>query len=409
MARRTEANTVKMAGVVQGVALVTFPAASTIFTDPSEYDLSSTQYGAMFVPQAITAIVSALAGAALSRRMGTKRLYIIGLFMNLAAMTLLVVSQFVMTTEPLAYGLLLLATASLGVGFGLTVPAINTFTASFNPNRVDRSILVLNALLGLGTALAPVFVAVFVGLGFWWGLPVLAGVALVLLLLNSLRLPLETTPPATASASDRSGIPGRFWLYAAFAVFYGISETMNGNWSSLDMQDLGASTTQASFALTAFWGFVTIGRVLFGAIEKSFPERRTYRLLPFFLAVVFLVISVLPSDQPALGILAFALAGLGCSALLPLTISFGQTELVVMSGAVAGGVIAFYQLGYGIAAFGAGPLEEAGVQLSTLFGFTAIVAVAMGVAGLIITGRQSASSTLGSSSDGRSLPNTGHQ
>ena len=34
--------------------------------------------------------------------------------------------------------------------------------------------LVLNALLGLGTALAPVFVAIFVGLGFWWGLPVLA-------------------------------------------------------------------------------------------------------------------------------------------------------------------------------------------------------------------------------------------
>ena len=32
-----------------------------------------------------------------------------------------------------------------------------------------------------------------------------------------------------------------------------------------------------------------------------------------------------------------------------------------MSASVAGGVIAFYQLGYGIAAFGAGPLQDAGV------------------------------------------------
>ncbi len=32
--------------------------------------------------------------------------------------------------------------------------------------------LVLNALLGLGLVPAPVFVAVFVGLGFWWGLPI---------------------------------------------------------------------------------------------------------------------------------------------------------------------------------------------------------------------------------------------
>ena len=51
--------------------------------------------------------------------------------------------------------------------------------------------LVLNALLGLGTALAPVFVALFVGLGIWWGLPVLVGVLLLALLLFSLRLPLE--------------------------------------------------------------------------------------------------------------------------------------------------------------------------------------------------------------------------
>lgn len=398
MATRTEANTVKVAAVIQGVALVTFPAASTIFTSPDEYDLSSTQYGAMFIPQAITAISASLAGAALSRRLGTKKLYVFGLLANLVAMSLLVVSQFFTGQESTAYALLLLATASLGVGFGLTVPALNTFTAAFNPSKVDRSVLVLNALLGLGTALAPVFVALFVGLGFWWGLPVLAGALLVLLLLNSLRLPLEIAAPAAAS-TGRTTVQPRFWWYAVFAVTYGICETMNGNWSSLAMQDLGASATQASLALTTFWAAVTIGRVGLAMIERRFPERRAYRLLPFLLAIVFLAIFALPSDQPGLGILVFGLAGLGCSALLPLTISFGQGELVAMSGAVAGGVIAFYQLGYGIAAFGAGPLEESGIELSTLFGYTAIVAVVMGAIALTITGRQTTSP--------RSVPSNG--
>ena len=66
MATQAERTVVYAAGVVQGIALVTFPAASTILTDPAEYDLSSTQYGALFLPQVITAITAALLGAGLA-------------------------------------------------------------------------------------------------------------------------------------------------------------------------------------------------------------------------------------------------------------------------------------------------------------------------------------------------------
>src|SRR5262245_30143713 len=174
MATRTETNVVYAAGLVQGVVLVTFPAASTIFTDPDEYDLSAAQYGGLFLPQVVTAIAGALLGSTLARRIGSKRVYLYGLLSSLVAMSLLVISTLFTDETALAYGLLLTATAFVGAGFGLTVPSLNTFTAEFHPDAVDRSILVLNALLGLGTALAPVFVAVFVGLGFWWGLPVLS-------------------------------------------------------------------------------------------------------------------------------------------------------------------------------------------------------------------------------------------
>jgi hypothetical protein len=40
------------------------------------------------------------------------------------------------------------------------VPARNTRTAAVHPDAVDSAVLVLNALLGVGTALAPVFVAI---------------------------------------------------------------------------------------------------------------------------------------------------------------------------------------------------------------------------------------------------------
>jgi MFS family permease len=393
MATGTERAVVYAAGVAQGIALVTFPAASTILTDPSEYDLSSTQYGALFLPQVVTAITAALVGAGLASRVGVKRVYLAGLAAGLLSMVLLLVSAFVTSDQSAAYVLLLLATASLGVGFGLTVPALNTLTAAFNPGRVSGAILVLNALLGLGTVLAPVFVAIFDGLGFWWGLPLLSGALLVALILVSTGLPLqaESTGPARVGGI---AVPRRFWVYAGFAVLYGICETVNGNWAQLDMtSELGASTTAAALALTAFWAMVTVGRLVFAAVQHVVAPALAYRVLPFFLAGVFVVIALLP-DEPALGIVAFGLAGLGCSALLPLTISFGQEELAAFSAAVAGGVIAFYQLGYGIAAFGTGPLLDAGVELSTVYGVAAIVAVAMGLWSFVVAGRPAEQATL---------------
>jgi fucose permease len=389
MANRSEVAAIYTAAMVQGLTLVTFPAASTIFTNPQHYGLSGTAYGGIFFPQAMMAIVASLLGARMIRRLGIKRIYLLGLTTNLVSMALLFLSQFVMSNRSLAYCMLLLATANLGIGFGLTVPALNIFTATFFPGKIDSAVLILNALLGLGTALAPVFVAVFIGLGFWWGLSVLAAVLLLGLLLLSLRLPLQAGAPENTSHGREGGtaLPSRFWIYAVFVLIYGIVETMNGNWATLYMShSLGASVAAASFALMAFWGMVTLGRVLFAAIAKYFPANHTYRLLPLVIAVASTLIAYLPVGSPFLGILAFGLAGLGCSALLPLTISFGQKEMTNIATSVPGGLIAFYQMGYGIAAFGAGPLEEyAGLALNALFGLTALAALILAALSFVVT------------------------
>ena len=155
----------------------------------------------MFLPRSSRAIAASVLGARVGERYGSKRVYLAGLAASLVSMAILVTSTSSPRTcvrlRPAARG-----DGFLGVGFGLTVPTLNTFTAAFNPDAVDRSVLVLNALLGLGTVLAPVFVAVFVGLGFWWGLPILSLTLLVVLLLPQ-------HPPALAHRAPRRRRPGR--------------------------------------------------------------------------------------------------------------------------------------------------------------------------------------------------------
>ena len=92
MATRAETSAVYAAAAVQGIVLVTFPAASTIFTDPDQYGLSNTQYGVLFLPQVATAITASLLGASIGRRFGTKRVYLAGLACGLVSMLLLLFS-----------------------------------------------------------------------------------------------------------------------------------------------------------------------------------------------------------------------------------------------------------------------------------------------------------------------------
>jgi len=385
--QRRAAITVYAAGLIQGIGLVTFPAASAIFTSPVWFGLSTTAYGLMFVPQVVLAIAASLAGAVLRRRLGIKRIYLLGLSANLLAMILLVASRFTMAEHQIAYGLLLAATGCMGIGFGFVVPVLNTLVATMFPQSLDKAVLALNALLGSGTALAPVFVALFVGLGIWWGLPVLVALLLLGLLAASVSQPLQVREPVAGTQTKGTTVPPKFWIFATFALVYGVCETMNGNWASLYMTThFNASTGLASLALAVFWSLVTAGRVVFAVLEKWFPERRVWRVLPFVVAAAFLVCAVAPGTSPLVGLLGFALAGLGCSALLPLVISFGQQQLTAISASVAGGLIAFYQLGYGLAAFGVGPLQRwAGADLANIYGGTAVIAFAMAGLSLVIT------------------------
>jgi MFS transporter, FHS family, glucose/mannose:H+ symporter len=386
-ASRTEIGVVYIAGMVQGLALVTFPAASSIFTGPDGFGFDSTRYGAMFVPQVVMAVLASGLAPPLARRWGLRRVLLLGIAGDIVSMALLALSHLLLGAPDSAFVVLLVATGALGLGFGATVMALNTYAEAFFPGRADGAVLALNALLGLGTALAPVLVAVVTAMGAWWLLPL--AVALVLVLIFALVL---AQPPRPDLAIDRGAggaigveaLPLRYWLYAAAVFLYGILETLNGNWATLYLSgERGVSPRGASMALAAFWAMVTVGRVLVAAISVRVPARAIYLALPVLLLFTFQLASRIQGEIG--GILAFGMAGLACSAFLPLSISFGGDEFPRLAAVMAGGLIAFYQLGYGVAAFGTGPLRDfLQLSFSMIFASGSVIAVPLVVVAALI-------------------------
>jgi hypothetical protein len=85
------------------------------------------------------------------------------------------------------------------------------------------------------------------------------------------------------------------------------------------------------------------------------------------------------------GLIAFGFAGMACSAFFSLSISFGEEEFTPLRAVISGELIAFYQVGYGVAAFGVGPLRDVtGVSLSTVYAGACLVAGAMIVLAFLV-------------------------
>ncbi len=190
---------------------------------------------------------------------------------------------------------------------------------------------------------------------------------------------------AQKAAGARKPFPPRFWLYVAAAGLYGVVETLNGNWATVYLSgERQLSARDASFALTAFWLMVTVGRVLFAGLGRWLPAKWVYLALPFALAAVFQLVA--RADGDFSGIVAFGAAGLACSALLPLSVSLGGAEFPERAADISGELIAFYQVGFGVAAFGVGPLRDiGGISYASAFSLGGVVALALGaIAWLVI-------------------------
>jgi predicted MFS family arabinose efflux permease len=380
--RRREVVTVYAIGLFQGLSLVAFPAAATILTSPTGYDLSKSRYGLLFIPQVILAIAGSLSLPTLARRFGLKKVLVAGLAADTLSMGLLVATV-PLRTDTIAYPMLLMATASLGLGFGLTLSSISTYAGAFMPNRRDVALTSLNVLLGLGTALSPLLIALFTDVGAWWYLPLIAAVGLATLIVAALVQPM--TVPASRAARSAGRPPRIFWLFAVALVLYGVGETMFGNWGTTQLVSRGVGTSSANDALAAFWASVTVGRLLIALGARWVPSTAVYLVLPWAMAVALVLVPTVSTATT--GILVFAFGGLACSGFFPMSVGYGESTFPGFVELAAGWLIAAYQVGYGLAAFGGGTLQSV-VSLAALFRVAAVLAAVMGVLAIPIARRQ---------------------
>ena len=377
--------------------LVTFPAAGAIITGSHDFGMTGPRYGELVWPELITAILASLTGFGLARRHASKLAYILGLSLGLAASGLLLASSQVERDHPLAYPLLLAASAFIGAGFGLTVPVLLAYSRFLHACAEDVSVLGINALIALGAVIAPGVAMLFVAMHRWLGLPALSAALLVALLLCSKRLPQHVGAPQRPRRQALT-CTVQFLLYAVFAMGYAICAAVLVIWSELRVATPPGVLTPAqltaaihvsstgpslhtSIAFATFWGAtLAAGRVALAIIDRWRSElaRLAGYIIPIVVLAALMAIGVFTHHLGLSTLSVFILAALGCAALLPLSISFTQRDVTAISAALAGGVIA-YQIGYGLVAGGLRPHQASGTGALAMFVGAALI-------GLVVSG-----------------------
>lgn len=386
---------VYLSGLLQGIALILFPAAGTLFTSSAFHGLSEGQFGVLFIPQIIGAIVASMFASRLTRRFSMKRVLQLGLLANLAAMLLMAMSQVLIGAGALTFFTLLAGTASVGVGFGLTITALNAYAFDLFRAHADAAVTALHVLTGSGQAASPLLLTLFRDLGLWWGAPLAVAGALGLMLMLqlplALRLSIEGSPlPASSVANKpcappRHRLPLRIWLFALVVFLYGASEATFGNWSTIYLEDnAGLDPALAAQGLALFWGTVALGRVFFALATIWLRPQVLYPVTPFLVAASFIALPL--AEGATASLLVLALAGLAMSFFFPLTISVASAEEPEIVDSVSGAMVAGIQLGIGFSAVLVGQLVRL-LTLPTIFQLSGVYGILMGalVVYLIVT------------------------
>ncbi len=374
--------------------LVSFASSSAILTAQRRFSMSEPRYGELVLPEVAAAIVFSLTGFGLARRHTTRFAYSLGVSLGLAAMALLLLGAAV-KDGPAGWPLVMAGSAFLGAGFGVTVPVLMAYARFLNACTEDRALIALNALLALGAIAAPGTTVLFTYVAPLWGLAVITGAALLVLLLCSARLPSHAgAPPAPPRQAWSRAV--RFLIYAICAMFYAVCASIIVIWSQLMVAAPAGSTTHlhlaaavklahsgsgfhTSVALASLWGAtLAAGRVMFAAVDRwrSARARAAGHLLPILVLAGLIAAGVGSHHFILARIALFLLAGVGCSALLPLHIGFSQKDVTAVSAALAGCIVA-YQLAYDLVAHGLRPSLTPGSGALPIFEIAALIGLVM--------------------------------
>ena len=258
---------------------------------------------------------------------------------------------------------LILAALLLGLGRSGINAGINTFIADAYPSsRMNW----LHALFGVGSSLGPLLVTLLVA---QWGQPwqlsywVLAGVQVVVLSLFAATLPHWQLTPAPVSDSEPSGGPSMrsslrllpLWLGVVLFVSHtGLQSGAGQLTNNLFVEGRGVDPKIAGVWISLFWVFITLGRILFGALVDCIGTARLLRYVTFGTVIGALLLWWSPVD--AVGFFGLGLMGFTLAPVFPSSVSRTPTLVgayhspnaigVQMAGAALGGALVPGVIGY---------------------------------------------------------------
>lgn len=372
-----------LSGFLQGIALVLYPAAGSIFTNPSFHNLSSGEFGFLFTPQIIFAILASVSAPKLAEKYGMKRILTWGLICNLLSMLLFAASAYCIGDSSLPFWTLMLGTGMLGAGFGFTITALNPFAFHLFPGKEDSAVTGMHIFLGLGTTSSALVLNGFKAEGIWWASGIMIAILILLMIIfqQFLKMSLPKSE-VTDKEKVKKKVPLRVWLYAGVIFLYAFSEATFGNWGTIYLEkEAGLSAAKAALGLSIFWAFITIGRVIFTLVALKFNTKILYLLSPFLVAIVFYVMPFLEGNVAPL--VALAVGGFSISFFFPNTISIATNEYPTHAAIVSGALVAAIQIGTGVSANVIGVLNSS-FSLSTIFQMSALYGLITGVLGLYL-------------------------
>jgi MFS family permease len=348
---------------VLGAVASVFVSYSAIFMSKYHYNLSIAQYGILFVPEFVAVISATQFAAPFACRCRAEQAYGIGLGCCLAGMALLMATQWA-PRLPVSYPLLLVSTAVVGAGIGLSWPFVRCYAVSLKPLRARRQILLVNALLAAGLAASPIYALATLSTNAWWSLPVLLAALLIAGLLRSRSL--RAPPDGAPRRADRQ-IPTRLRAYPGLALLYGVCAIVCISAS----QSFPAGTSPGHFPLlvlveVGFWAALVIaGRVVFAMIDGMESRQYTASIGVFMIAIVLLILSIFLTRYDIMHVGIYLLAIIGCAALLPIDTRPGNEYIAGYSLVVTVALIVFFPMLLGFsrlmyrrfAAMGISPVE----------------------------------------------------
>jgi fucose permease len=281
-----------------------------------------------------------------------------------------------------------------GLGSGVIDAGLNTYFAA---NHSTKLMSWLHACFGVGATLGPIVmrVSLTVGRSWRWGYVaagLLHAVFAVCFWLTRNRWTLAESPDAELNAAppeeavpvekakgvravDTLKLPLVWVGVALFFLFTGVENT-TGQWSySLLTKARSVAPDVAAFWISAYWGSLTVGRILFGFVTDRLGIERSLRLA--MLGTVIAAVLIWWNAFALFGFWGLVLMGLAVSPLFPLSVSVTPKRIGTRHAANAIGFqIALGGLGFSLLPALVGVLAER-MGLEIVGPFLLLISMAM--------------------------------